>query len=171
MSGWLKDRPGPTVSMMRLAAQLAWEGHLPCVQVMKLWYMDLSDIPSDQMGKLASIGTDEVIINNITPATLLDIILENVRCSVLQLYYLSLTEPQTRALVTAMRDGVEWVALWDGVTLDIEALCQYNGRGTCRALEVEGDTRRRYGERLRRWTEEVGWAVTRNDGAWLIMER
>ena len=73
MSGWLKDRPGPTVSMMRLAAQLAWEGHLPCVQEMKLWYMDLSDIPRDQLGKLASIVTDEVIINNITAATLLDI--------------------------------------------------------------------------------------------------
>ena len=41
-------------------------------------------------------------------------------------------------------------------TLDIEAFC----RGTCRVLEVRGDTvRRRYEEKLRRWTEDVGWAM------------
>ena len=84
---------------------------------------------------------------------------------------MSLTEPLTRALVTAMRDVVEAVVLHKGATLDIEALCQYNGRGTCRRLQVRDGTIERYGERLRRWTEEVGWAVTRNDGAWLIMER
>ena len=87
----------------------------------------------------------------------------------LQLYYLSLTEPQTRALITAMRDKVEDVWLRPGVTLDIEALCQYNGRGTCRRLQVRDGTIERYGERLRRWTEEVGWAVTIDDYNCLII--
>ena len=88
---------------------------------------------------------------------------------------MSLAEPQTRALVTAMRDGVETVKLGAGV--DLEVLCQYNGRGKCRELEVMGYTRTRYGERLRRWTEEVGWSVTRDNntgmasGWCLTMER
>ena len=33
------------------------------------------------------------------------------------------------------------------------------------------DTRRMYGERLRRWGEEVGWAVTTDDNDWLIIHR
>ena len=166
-SDWLLS---PSVSMVRLAAQLAWEGHLPSVKEMLLQDMDLSDIPRDQMGKLASIVTGWVHINNMTPATHLDIILERVRSTQLGLQKMSLTEPQTRALVTAMRDGVERVYLYRGVTLDIEALCQYDGRGTCRKLQ-EGDTRTRYGERLRRWTVEVGWAVKMDNNNWLTIER
>ena len=174
-SDWLDD--SPSVSMVRLATQLAWEGHLPSVMEMELENMDLSDIPRDQIGELASIVTDKVDIDNITPATHLDIILERVRCPVLWLYDMSLTEPQTRALITAMRDKVEDVWLRPGVTLDIEALCQYNGLGTCRVLMVydlawykKKKKRRRHEERLRRWTEKVGWEVT-SDDAWLRMER
>ena len=69
------------MSMVRLAAQLALEGHLPSVEKMSLVDKDLSDIPLDQLAELASKVTGEVTINNITPTIHLDIILENVRCS------------------------------------------------------------------------------------------
>ena len=84
--------------MVRLAAQLASEGHLPSVEKMRLKYIELSNIPRHQIGELASIVTNTVIINNITPATHLDLILENVRCPELALLTMSLAEPQTRAL-------------------------------------------------------------------------
>ena len=157
--------------MVRLAAQLAWEGHLPSVKDMWLWDIDLSDIPRDQIGKLASIVTTGcVIINNISPATHLDIILKNVR-SELHLHNMSLTEPQTRTLVTAMRDRVERVELWHGITLDIDTFCQYNGRGRCWVLVVYGDMRERYGQRLRQCME-VDWAVIIDDDAFgLNMKR
>ena len=72
-----------------------------------------------------------------------------------------LTEPQTRALVTALTERLERVKLWYEVTLDIQTLCQHNGLGTCRKLEVaDVNTRRRYGEDLKQWAAEVGWAVT-----------
>ena len=155
-SDWLEF---PSVSMMRLAAQLAWEGHLPSVKEMTLMDIDLSDIRQDHICKLTSIVTNRVWIYNITPASL-DIILESVRCSQLHLRNMRLTETQTRALVTALTERLEGVGLNYGVTLDIKTLCQYNGRGTCRGLQVYDDTKRRYGEKLRQWGAEVGWAVT-----------
>ena len=150
----------PSLSMVRLAAQLAWEGHLLSVKWITLENLDLSNIPRDHVCKLTSIVTDRVHIYNITPASHLDIILENVRCPLLWLSYMRLTEPQTRALVIAMTERLEKGRLGDDVTLDIQTLCQYNGRGTCRGLQVYDDTKRRYGEKLRQWGAEVGWAVT-----------
>ena len=168
-SDWLYD-PCPSLSMLRLAAKLASERHLPSVKMMILQNIDLGDIPRDHICKLTSIVRGLIYILNITPASLLDIILVNVRCQELWLVNKRLTEPQTRALVTAMTKRLEDVKL-DVVTLDIQTLCQYNGRGTCRELHVRYDTRRRYGERLERWGTEVGWAVTREDQSWLIMKR
>ena len=82
-----------------------------------------------------------------------------------------LTEPQTRALVTALTERLERVTLDIGVTLDIQTLCQYNGRGTCRELVVSGDTRRRYEERIKQWRAEVGWTVTKDNGYYFTLER
>ena len=165
-SDWLEY---PSVSMMRLAAQLAWEGHLPSVENIRLVNTDLSDIHQNRLGKLSSIVTDSVVIVNITPASL-DIILESVRCPKLWLANMTLTKPQTQALVTAMTERLERVRLRYDVTLDIQTLCQYNGRGTCWKLQVRGDKRKRYEENLRHWTAEVGWAVTAGVSL-LIMER
>ena len=148
------------MSMVRLAAQLSWEGHLPSVKKMWLKNIDLSDIHEDRLGKLASKVTNYVDIDNITPASLLDIILESVRCTELRLAHMRLTEPQTRALVTALTERLKNVEL-TGVTLDIQTLCQYNGRGRCRELVVRnGDPWRRFKEKLQWWAAEVGWAVT-----------
>ena len=168
-SDWLEDNP--SLSMFRLAAKLAWEGHLPSVKKMKLSYRDLiSDIPCVKLGKLASIVTDVVMIYSIDPASL-DIVLESVRCSLLGLVNMTLTEPQTRALVTALTERLERLTLSSGLTVDIETLCQYDGQGRCQRLGAWRDTRRMYGERLRRWGEEVGWAVTTDDNDWLIIQR
>ena len=168
-SDWLEDNP--SLPMFRLAAMLAWEGHLPSVKKMKLSYRDLiSDIPCVKLGKLASIVTDVVMIYSIDPASL-DIVLESVRCSLLGLVNMTLTEPQTRALVTALTERLERLTLSSGLTVDIETLCQYDGQGRCQRLGAWRDTRRMYGERLRRWGEEVGWAVTTDDNDWLIIQR
>ena len=83
---------------------------------------------------------------------------------------MKLSEAETRALVTAMRDRVEEVWLYN-VTLDMEELTQYNGQGCCSELEVRRDTRTRHGERLWRWAADKGWTVT-EDNLWgLVMKR
>ena len=170
-SDWLgPSYTSASLSMVRLGAELAWEGHLPSVESMVLKNIDLRNIPPDKIGKLFSIVTYRVVIDNITPTSLLDIILKRVRCSWFGLKSMKLTEPQTRALVTAMTERLQRVTLWKDLTLDIQTLCQYNGRGTCWKLQVRGDKRKRYEENLRHWTAEVGWAVTAGVSL-LIMER
>ena len=166
-SDWLE---WPSLSMMRLAAQLAWEGHLPSVKEMTLMDIDLSDIRQDHICKLTSIVTNRVWIYNITPASL-DIILESVRCSKLILWNMRLSEPQTQALVTALTERLEDVMLTEDSTLDIQTLFQYNGQGKCLKLmvQIEDDMMERYEERLQRWGAEIGWKVSTDD--WLYMER
>ena len=134
--------------------------------------MDISDIPSDQMDKLVSLVTERVIIDNMTPVSRVSSILASVQCTELVLYDMILmSEENTRALVTAMRDRVQTVVLY-AVTLDIEELTQYDGQGRCRGLQVWSETRERYGDRLREWTADKGWRVTLDDGvSWLLMER
>ena len=157
---------------MERAALLAQEEYLTSVKCMRIEHMDISDIPSDQMDKLASIVTETVKIENMTPASRVSSILASVQCSVLWLWRMKLSEENTRALVTAMRDRVQTVGLVDGVTLDIEELTQYDGQGRCRELRVWRDTRERYGARLRRLTADKGWTVTGDNGVWgLVMER
>ena len=69
-----------------------------------------------------------------------------------------------------MRDRVEGVVL-DNVSLDIKALCEYQGRGRCRGLVVRGNTVSRYRARLRQWAGQAGWTVTWDNEYWLEMER
>ena len=90
---------------------------------------------------------------------------------VLWLCDMSLSEENTRALVTAMRARVKTVRLWENVTLDLELLAAYDGQGHCTKLVMYRDTRRRYRTRLSRWAVDRGWTVTCEDSEELEMER
>ena len=156
---------------MERAALLAQEEYLTSVKYLRIENMDISDIPSDQMDKLASIVTETVKIENMTPASRLGSHLASVQCSVLWLWRMKLSEENTRALVTAMRNRVQSVTLWY-VTLDIEELTRYDGRGRCSVLAVWRDTRERHGARLRVWMADKGWRDTQRDNnVLLVMER
>ena len=140
------------------------------VKRMKIVDRNISEIPRDQLGKLSSIVTDRVYINNMTPSSQLGPILASVQSRVLELLNMSLSEENTRALVTAMRDRVQIVYL-DRVTLDPELLAAYDGQGHCTKLAVWSDTKRRYGPRLRRWARDKEWAVTYDSYYSLEMQR
>ena len=132
--------------------------------------MSIRDIPRDQMEKLASIVTWRVNINNMTHTDQLGSILASVKCPVLVLYNMDLSDTETRALVTAMRDGVQKVSLYT-VTLDLEELTQYDGQGSCSEVGVWSDLGTRPGERLRGWAADKGWTVGGDDDEWLVMQR
>ena len=167
-SGVLSFRP--SMSLLKTAALLAWEGHLTSVKRMDIRDKSIRDIPRDQMEKLASIVTGEVYIFNMTHHDQLGSILASVKCTQLGLVRMDLSDTETRALVTAMRDRLETVVL-SGVTLDMEELAKYNGQGHCSWLELWDDNMMlRYGERLREWAADQGWTVTEMDGI-LRMER
>ena len=128
-----------TRSELKTVSQLAFEGYLTSVCKLNIEHTDVTDIiPSDQVKKLASVVTEEVRINNLTPIGQLDSILANVKCKKLILMNMMISEADTntKSLVTAMSDRVEEVDLWGGVTLDIEKLTKYDGQGCCRKLRV-----------------------------------
>ena len=106
-----------------------------------------------------------------TPSTQLGVILANVQSKELVLCNMSLSDENTRALVTAMRARVQGVTLLDGVTLDPELLAAYDGQGSCTKLWVSGNTKTRYQARLRRWAGDKKWAVTVDNNVWLVMQR
>ena len=170
-SSWLGWSHKPSVTEVRRAALLAWEDYLTSVKCMDIRNMDLSDIDSDHMKKLTSIVTYRVWMYNLTPASQVGGILATVKSERLWLVNMKLSEAHTRALVTAMRDRVERVVLVH-VTLDIEALCEYQGRGRCRVLKVVWwNTVSRHRARLRQWAAQAGWTVTRDDKWELVMVR
>lgn len=159
---WSQVSHSPSVAEVSNAALLAWQGYLPTVRCMRIENMDTSNIISDTMGKLASIVTDRIWIYNMSPPSQLGSILANVQCPGLRLWYMALSQADTKALVTAMTHKVETVAL-DNVTLDLDALVAYDGQGCCMRLGVWYDTRTRYGARLREWASQTGWVVTCDD--------
>ena len=171
---WSQSSHEPSEDEIKRAARLAWEGALTSVEYMRIQNLSITDIRRDQMEKLASIVTVGVIIHKMTHTDQLRSILASVKCTQLWLITMDLSEAETWALVTAMRDGVERVWLWDDVTLYLYLFTEYDGQGLCSWLQVWGDTRDSYMERLRRWTADMGWTVTREDTdhmASLLMER
>ena len=129
-----------SVSVLRLAALLAWERHLTSVKTMSIINLDISDIHLDQMTRLASIVTDSVIIDNVTHNNQLSSILDSVQSTELRLWNMSLSDAESRSLATAL-DRVKIVWLGD-VNLNIEELCQYDGSGRCGGYMC-GETRGR----------------------------
>merc|ERR1712110_184589 len=147
----------PSEAELKTAAQLAQEGYLSTVEFLRIVDKDISEIPSDNIGKLSSIVIHEVNIDNITHSTQLDAILSSAQSAQLYLLNMSLSKENTRALVTSMT-RVEGVYL-NGVTLDPELLADYDGQGQCNYLAMFGDTATRYGDRFRRWAVDKGWRV------------
>ena len=155
-----KYRHTPNAAELKRAAELAKEEYLASVEYMQIVDVDISEIPSDHIGKLASIVTNRLNIQNVPNLSQLGAILANVQCKALYLGYMALSDENTLALVTAMRTRVEVLGLHFSVTLDPELLAAYDGRGRCYVLGVVGDTRWWCGARLRRWAWETGWTVT-----------
>ena len=167
---WSQPSHVPSEAEIKTAALLAWEGRLTSVEWIYIDNINITDIPQDQMENLTSIVTWRVGINNMSHAIQLCSILASVQCTLLWLENMELSEEETQALVTTMRDRVKCVMLYN-VTLYIEELTLYDGQGHCRELCVGRDTRDRYGDRLRLWAENKGWTVTWDSDLWLVMER
>ena len=94
----------------------------------------------------------------------LDPVLGNISCTWLTLDSMTLTTADTRSLVAALDRGVRHLDLGGnvGVTLDMEALARYDGRGVCSRLQLGGATRERYGNQVEEWAASRGW--TRGGG-------
>ena len=115
---WSNGLYRPSEAEIRRAALLAWEGHLTSVEYMIIKNISITDIPRDHMEKLASVVTGVVHIQMMDHTDQLGSILANIKCTRLFLCNMELSEAETRALVTAMRDRVQCVRMGH-VTMDI----------------------------------------------------
>ena len=167
---WSLSSHKPDKSEVVAAAWLALEGHLTSVEYLNIRDISIKDVPQYHMEKLASIVTGRVWIDKMTHSDQLGSILASVKCPKLVLERMDLSDTETWALVAALSDRVKSVHL-QNVTLDMEELTQYNGQGCCSELQVRGDMRTRYGERLRRWVADKGWTVTLERGLEIVMNR
>ena len=153
----------PPLAEVALAAALATRGHLGTVRRLRLVNLSLSSIPALELASLARCvrGVDhhldmDGVTGDLAP------LLANINCTSLSVRNMGLSTADTRALVAAMTSRVQEVVLGDDVTLDMEALARYDGRGVCSRLQLGGATRERYGHQVKEWAASRGW--TRGGG-------
>ena len=172
-AAWSQDTYTPKLSELKTAAQLAQEGYLTSVKNMKIWRKDLSEISSDQLAKLVSIVTGKVSIERIyNPVSEVGTILASVESEELYLRFVKFSEENNLALVTAMKDRVQRVALDYVQNVEPELLSDYDGQGRCSWLQLKGDAAVRFNTRLRnRWVNYKGWTLTMDYTNMLEMER
>ena len=169
---WSQELHRPSEDEIKRAALLAWEGHLTSVENMRIMNMSIRDIPLDHIEKLASVVTGVVNIQTMNHTDHLGSILASIKCKMLWLCDMELSEAENQALVTAMRDRVQFVSMTHVNTMDVEEFTQYDGQGCCSCwFMVGGNTWRIHRVRLRRWAADKGWRVTINDFGGLEMKR
>ena len=66
---------------------------------------------------------------------------------------------------------VKEVWLRAGVSLDMETLAQYDGKGKCESVPLWDDTRERYGAQVDSWAGDMGWDVSGDSGNFTNIER
>ena len=143
------------------AASLAHHGLLGSMHYLIL-RDDLTSVPAEHLASLVSCvrvtGLGSVDIQSLSCIDLVTI-LDSVKSERLKIKIQSLGREETQALVRAMESGVERVDLNEEVTLDIEALTEYSGQGTCKVVLVNYDTATRYRSRLTTWATKINWTT------------
>ena len=148
------------ISWIRCGASLAHHGLLNGMVGMAMEDVDLSSVPAEHLVSLTSNVKVGLCIKNVSGCDLVSIF-TSLKCSVVTITNQSLGREETRALVQKMEmDGI-WRGLGilnlDEVTLDIEALVEYSGKGPCSQIRLNKATLDRYSEELRTWAKSKNW--------------
>ena len=102
-----------------------------------------------------------VIIDDVGRNPHVSTIVKSLQCKELELKNTILNEENTKYLVEAM-ERVRRVLL-DDVSLKIEELCRYSGKGQCSEISVGGSTKKAHSSRLKIWRQRVNWIVSKED--------
>ena len=93
----------------------------------------------------------------------LEPLFSNISCTWLTLDSMTLTTADTRSLVAALDTGVRHLDLGGnvGVSLDMETLAGYSGRGECERVQLlgPGHMTERYRGRVAAWARDIGWRL------------
>ena len=127
---------------------------------MNLHDLELTGI---NISSLASGVRQGVELSNVTG----DVVplLSSLTCTSLWIDNMELNQAATRSLVRGLEHGVKRLVLdgvrWGPVTLDIQTLVEYDGRGRCGEVTIKcssniADTYRE----MKTWAERINWRVT-----------
>ena len=147
------------ISWIMCGASLAHHGLLGRLDTMRFEDVDLSSVPTKHLVSLTSSVRVGLCINNVSGCDLLSMI-SSLRCRVVAVTNQSLEREETRALVQKMEGRPilnGGLYLGDEVTLDIEALVEYSGKGVCKEITLNNATLARYSEELRTWAKSRNW--------------
>ena len=149
------------ISWIRCGASLAHHGLLGRLDTMRIEDVDLSSVPTKHLVSLTSSVRVGLCIKNVSGCDLLSIF-SNLKCNVVAITNQSLGREETQALVRFMEKREIWrgfrsLYLGDEVTLDIEALVEYSGKGVCKEITLNNATLARYSEELRTWAKSRNW--------------
>ena len=88
-------------------------------------------------------------------------IVKSLECKELELRCTDLSQGTTTILVETFA-RVRKIVLID-VTLEVEELCKYSGKGQCSEITVGGSTKTLHSPRLKVWAKRVDWIVVKED--------
>ena len=143
-----------SLSQMQCGATLATLGHITKVEGLPLLNLDISLVPAEDFVSLVRCS-DYVAIDSVTG----DLAPVLVQCRELVIANTMLTTADTQQLVAAMVTRVKEVNLDEGITLDMDTLAQYDGKGECGEVWLAGNTNtsERYRSQVKVWAENMGW--------------
>ena len=150
----------PSLACVTTAAFLAKLKLLSRVEVLKLFYIDLSSIPGENIAALCSVARELVSLDNVTGC--INTIFSSVKCKKLEIFGLTLDKEAMECLVKTMRMRVREVGFFDDPNedMDIEVLTNYDGTGSC--CLVNSYKHRAF---LHQWAGDVCW---KSDGRGLV---
>ena len=159
----------PSLPQLACAGALASQGYISRVKVLTLLNVNISSVPAEDMASLVRCVSNRVRIcsvrGDLTP------VLSSVNCKEhigwdggLHMSSVTLNTDDTQSLVTAMVRGVKVVRMNGRVTLDMETLAKYDGKGECRMVRMYYDTRERYGDQVKAWARRIKWRMIEDDG-------
>ena len=122
---------------------------------MRLFELDVSTIPYEDMANLTKCAKSEVFIVNVQGD--LSPVLRSIKSGTIFLSKMDLSSADTSLLVSSMINGAKIVHLmdkWGEVTLDMEALQQYDGRGKCGQVLFHGGAAITYSAQIKKWAKK-----------------
>ena len=151
----------PTDEDIAGASILAHHGLLGPIRELDLWNLDLSLVPTQNLGSLVASVTETVNIDKVTNIDLSPI-LDKIECEVLTIRH-PLSNKERQALLRAMETRVTAVSLHaeaEDEAFDIETLTTYDGKGKCMTVFFRDKFFLNF-DQIVRWAKKINWEVKR----------
>ena len=142
----------PSLSRVAAAAALASHGYITHVGNLGLRNLDLDSVSAGNLANLVRCVSNWVQIYGVRGD--LSPVFGTAECSELSIGRTDLSTAETQCLLAAMVSGVRVVVLRRGVTLDMETLSQYDGKGECERVLAWWHTGRRYRDQVDQVVDE-----------------